>query len=100
MGEKASRRKGNLVIRGSLYTMRRKCGKDSCRCHKGELNETPALSYRVGGQARMLTLRPEDVPRVRAATERYKKAKAQLEARAETDVETLRGEIRGDKAAR
>jgi hypothetical protein len=100
MGEKVSRRKGNLILKGSLYTMRRKCGKENCRCRKGELHETPALSYRVGGQARILTLRPEDVPRVKAATARYRKAKAQLEARAEADIETLRGEIHRDKGSR
>jgi hypothetical protein len=100
MGEKVSRRRRDLVLRGSLYTMRRRCGKGNCRCRKGELHETPALSYRVGGQARILTLRPEDVPRVKAATERYRRAKAQLEARAEADIETLRGEIHRDKGSR
>lgn len=98
MGEKA-RGKQAMVLKGSLYTMRRKCGKPNCRCQKGELHETPALSYRVGGKAGILTLKPEDVPKVKAATKRYRREKARLEARAEAGIEALRGEIRRDRTA-
>lgn len=100
MGEKARRASDDLVLRGSLYTMRRKCGKENCRCQKGELHETPALSYREGGKARILTIGEKDVPRVKAATERYKREKARLEARAEADVKRLRAEIQRGKEGR
>jgi hypothetical protein len=33
-----------LVLRGSLITLRRKCGRPGCRCARGALHETPALS--------------------------------------------------------
>jgi hypothetical protein len=49
MPQKPSERMPQLP-RGSLVTLRRRCGKPSCRCADGErLHETPALSYSDGG---------------------------------------------------
>ncbi len=33
------------LLRGALFTLRRKCGKPTCRCATGEPHETPALAY-------------------------------------------------------
>lgn len=50
-----ARRDAPRVLPGSLITLRRKCGKASCRCATGAPHETPALSYSVGGRTKMLT---------------------------------------------
>ena len=86
-----------LMVRGSVYTMRRKCGKDYCRCMKGELHETPVLSYSEKGRTRIVALSPEDVPKVRKAIERYQKAKREIEDEAMRGIERLRGEIKARK---
>ncbi len=42
------------LIRGSVITLRRRCGKPTCHCAKGEeAHESAALSYseRAGGRA-------------------------------------------------
>jgi hypothetical protein len=52
---------GLLVVRGSIVTLRRRCGKQSCRCVEGDPHETPALSYSVEGRTKMLTLSEAEV---------------------------------------
>ncbi|MGH8934185.1 MAG: DUF6788 family protein [Egibacteraceae bacterium] len=87
------------VLRGSLITLRRKCGKPRCRCVQGAPHETPALSYSVGGRTKMLTLQAADVPVVAAAVARYRKALAELEAEARAALEELRARIEAERRA-
>lgn len=86
------------VLRGSLYTLRRKCGKPSCRCMSGDPHSTPVLSYSLGGSTRLLTLRPQDVPGVKAALKRYQEALGALNRKALAGIRALRRRIAGEKA--
>jgi hypothetical protein len=88
------------LLRGSLVTLRRRCGKPSCRCADSEqLHETPALSYSDGGRTRVLTLTEADVPAVAAALDRYRAAQAELEARARAGLAALADRIAADRDA-
>ena len=71
-----------VLIRGSLITLKRKCGKPTCSCADGEPHTTPALSYSVKGKTHILTLRSSDVPMIRQALNNYKMAVAELEKKA------------------
>ena len=43
------------MIRGSVVTHRRRCGKPNCRCADGEaLHESTVLSYSEGGRTRFV----------------------------------------------
>ena len=86
------------VLRGSLYTLRRKCGRPACRCTRGELHETPALSYSLRGSTQLLTLRSQDVPQVKAALKRYRKARRGLNREALSGIRALRQRIQREKA--
>lgn len=69
------------LLPGSLYTLRRKCGKPSCRCNRGELHESTVLSYRGQGKPRNLATSSEHLPALRALTDPYRRcrqARAQL----------------------
>jgi len=69
------------LLPGSLYTLRRRCGKPNCRCAQGHLHATEVLSYRGGSRPQNITLRPEQLAAVRQATEayrRFRQARAQL----------------------
>jgi hypothetical protein len=69
------------LLKGSLYTLRRKCGKPSCRCRNGHLHESTILSYRGQRQARNITPAPEHLETLRHMTEHYRRcrqARAQL----------------------
>ncbi len=41
------------LIRGSVYPLRRKCGKATCRCQQGHLHESWVLSMPKRGRKRM-----------------------------------------------
>jgi hypothetical protein len=72
------------MVRGSVVTHRRRCGKSTCRCASGEqLHESTVLSYSEAGRTRFVMLSPVDVAAVRAAVERYRAAQASLEAAGE-----------------
>ena len=87
-----------ILVRGSLITLRRKCGRPKCRCADGEPHETPALSYSLDGGTKMVTLRKRDIPRVKAALRAYQRAAKQLEQEALTGIRQLRHEIRMARA--
>lgn len=45
-----------LLVRGSFYRYRRRCGKASCRCVRGALHAGQAFAIRAGGRSRTLPL--------------------------------------------
>ena len=78
------------ILRGSLITLRRKCGSHACRCLKGNLHETPVLSYSLKGATKMLALRSQDVPKVAAALKRHQHALQTLDQQALAGIDALR----------
>lgn len=88
------------LLRGSVVTQRRRCGKPNCRCADGEqLHESPALSYSTGGRTRTVVLSEADVPAVTAAVERYRARLAELERAANAGLVTLTDRLAADRAA-
>lgn len=79
------------MLRGTVITHRRRCGKANCRCAAGgeELHQSVVLSYSVRSKTKFVMLRPEEVAAVRAATERFRAAKASLEAAADEALAEL-----------
>jgi hypothetical protein len=86
-----------LVLRGTLTTFRRRCGKPSCRCATGEPHETPALTFTEGGRTKTLTLSRAEVAEVKAALARYQQARAELERAAQEGIVALRGRRAGTR---
>jgi hypothetical protein len=78
------------LVRGALFTLRRKCGKPTCRCATGEPHETPALAYTEGGRSKTLTLTDADLDSVRAGLARYHRARAELDRAADAGIAALR----------
>jgi hypothetical protein len=69
------------LLPGSLYTLRRKCGKPSCHCNRGELHASTILSYRGPGRPQNISPAPQHIDALRNLTESYRrsrKARAQL----------------------
>jgi hypothetical protein len=69
------------LLPGSLYTLRRKCGKPNCHCSRGELHESTVLSYRGQGRPRNISPPPGQLDSLRAMTHDYRRcrqARAQL----------------------
>jgi len=83
------------LVRGSVVTHRRRCGKPGCRCADGEqLHEQVVLSYSDRGKTRFVMLPPGEVAAVRAAAERYRAEKARLEALASQGLAARLGTAR------
>jgi len=78
-----------LLLRGSLITLRRRCGKPSCRCARGKPHCSPALSFSTKGKTSILTLTPDLLPQVREALQRYRHQQQNLERQAETGLRQL-----------
>ena len=81
------------LLRGVLFTLRRKCGKPSCHCATGDPHESPALAYPSGGRTKTMTLAEQDVARVRAALERYQAAREELDRAADAEIAALQVQL-------
>jgi uncharacterized protein YjiS (DUF1127 family) len=69
------------LLPGSLYTLRRRCGKPTCHCSDGELHASIVLSYRGQGRPRNISPPPESLAEVRQLTDayrRFRQARTQL----------------------
>ena len=78
-----------FLLRGSLITLRRRCGKPSCRCARGQPHCSPALSFSAQGKTSILTLTQDLLPEVRAALQRYRRQQQSLEHQAEAGLRQL-----------
>ena len=63
------------LLPGSLYTLRRKCGKPNCHCNRGELHESTVLSYRGQGRPRNISPPPEQLESLRSMTLDYRRCR-------------------------
>lgn len=86
-----------LLLRGSLITLSRRCGKPNCHCTDGEPHATPALSYSVGGRTFILTLRAKDIPEVKQALRSYRRAQRDLDKQALQGIRAFSARIRQQK---
>jgi len=69
------------LVKGSVYTLRRQCGKPTCACARGALHETVVVSWSEAGRTRLQPLPPGRRGDVRAAVRRYqrfRRARARL----------------------
>lgn len=90
------------MLRGSLVTLRRRCGKPGCHCaaEDGAKHESPALSYSEQGRTRVVMLAESDVDAVARALERYQTQKTALEDQASTGLAALGQRVAEQRASR
>ena len=78
------------MIRGSVVTQRRRCGKPNCHCADPvALHESTVLSYSTGGRNRTVMLEAGEVAAVRAATARYRAALGKVEQDGNAGLDAL-----------
>ena len=78
------------LLRGSLTTFRRRCGKPNCHCATGEPHQNPALTYTEDGRTKTVILKHTEVTEVAAALDRYNQAKTALDEQADAGIAALR----------
>lgn len=57
---------------GSLYLLRRRCGKDGCRCARGQLHAAWVVTRGERGRMRLYPVRDEQRAKVRQWTGQYR----------------------------
>ena len=70
--EAALRMRGQ-VMAASLSKTRKVCGKPNCKCARGDKHEVYQLSWTENGRRRSTHIRRDELAKVRAAVERYRR---------------------------
>ncbi len=75
---------------GSLYLLRRRCGKPTCRCRRGELHATWVVTRREAGRGRLYRVPASERAAVRRLTAGYRDWRRARAALVRTMNELLR----------
>jgi hypothetical protein len=59
------------VVRGSVYELKRKCGKPGCKCARGELHPRMVLSASEGGRTKIRAIPRGMLANVKIRVRRY-----------------------------
>ena len=65
--------KSRNMIKGSVVTLARTCGKAGCKCTRGEKHTSKYLSISEGNKTRMVYLKPGMEVKVSQAVDRYRR---------------------------
>jgi hypothetical protein len=89
-------------LRGSLITLRRRCGKPGCRCagKDGQPHESPALSCTINGKSHVITLASNDITVVVAALRAYHVEQERLEEACSAGIAWLRNRVQARRYKR
>jgi hypothetical protein len=68
------------VIKGTVYELKRRCGKPGCKCARGELHRRMVLSASEGGKTRLRVIPRRFLVEVEAKVRRYQELR-QVRAR-------------------
>jgi len=79
------------LVHGSLVEMKRTCGKEGCRCARGEHHSAYYLSRRVGGRTRLEHVSRADVETVRRWQKNYERLRVLIEELTTVLLRELRG---------
>ena len=77
------------LVRGVYVEAGRRCGKQSCRCTRGELHGTAMISAKIGGRTRNTYVPLEDREQVQQAALRYRRLRRARAEIAKLTRETL-----------
>lgn len=81
------------VIRGSIYEMKRYCGKSNCICAKAKKpHKSLALSFSYKGKTKLIPIKKEQISGIKAKMNDYKELKAAIDELTRINAELLRSE--------
>ena len=83
------------VVRGSFHVHGTTCGKDNCKCARGELHTTAVLAVSEQGRQRNIYVRPPDRLDLKKRAEsyrRYRKRRAGL-SKVHSEIRALADEL-------
>ena len=81
------------VIRGSIFEMKRLCGKENCSCAKTKIpHKSMFLSFKYEGKTQMIPIKKNQIPQLKMRIKDYKELKAAIDELARINAELLRSE--------
>jgi hypothetical protein len=81
------------AIKGSVYEMKRFCGKPNCACAKTKTPHTSlVLSFSYKGKTRLIPIKKEQIPGIKARISNYRELKAAIDELTRINAELLRSE--------
>ena len=81
------------AIKGSIYEMKRFCGKPNCACAKTKTPHTSlVLSFSYKGKTRLIPIKKEQIPEIKARIHDYRELKAAINELVRINAELLRGQ--------
>ena len=63
------------LVPASLYQLKRRCGKQNCRCNQGQLHATTVLSYRGKQSKQTITPPTDQIPKLKTVTDEYRRVR-------------------------
>jgi hypothetical protein len=63
------------LLPASLYQLKRRCGKQNCRCNQGQLHATTVLSYRGKQNKQTITPPTDQIPKLKTVTDEYRRVR-------------------------
>jgi len=66
----------SVLVRGTLYERRRRCGRRGCRCERGGLHVSEAFCVSQAGRTKHLRLQGVNRERLREGVENYRRFRA------------------------
>ena len=90
------------LMRGSIVSRRRRCGRKSCACAREDRARHPGkfLAVHLSGRTEVLHLRPQDEPHVRQAIGAYERLWTVVNELTACEIADLRREARERRRAR
>jgi len=81
------------VIRGSIFEMKRLCGKENCSCAKTKIpHKSMFLSFKYKGKTQMVPIKKNQIPQLKMRIKDYRELKAAIDELARINAELLRSE--------
>ncbi len=79
------------VIRGSIFEMKRLCGKQNCSCAKTKIpHKSMFLSFKYDGKTQMIPIKKNQIPQLKLHIKDYKELKAAIDELARINAELFR----------
>lgn len=88
------------VFRGSLAEVHLTCGKQNCRCQEGLRHRAFYVSYRSGGQTKVVHVPARRLPEVRRVQKNWQRLKELLQQLADVQVALWKEVSREEREAR
>jgi hypothetical protein len=79
------------AVRGSIYELKTKCGKPNCYCARTQRrHRTLMLSFRYKGKTKLVPIKKEQIPQIKARINDYKQLKEAIDELVRINAELLR----------